>query len=66
MLIDFRERGREGERKKHQCERETLINCLPLGIRLATQVCALSRDQTHTLLVHRTMLQATEPLGRVL
>ena len=39
MLIDFRNRGREGkggwvggsegkrEREKHQCERETLIGC---------------------------------------
>ena len=30
MLIDFRKRGREGEREgeKHRCERETSINCL--------------------------------------
>ena len=30
MLIDFRERGREGESKgkKHPCERGTLIGCL--------------------------------------
>ena len=31
MFIDFRERGkgREREREKHLCERETLIGCLP-------------------------------------
>ena len=30
MLIDFRERGKEGEREgeKHQRERETSISCL--------------------------------------
>ena len=30
ILIDVKERRREGEREgeKHQCERETLINCL--------------------------------------
>ena len=27
MFIDFRERRREGEGEKHQCERETLIDC---------------------------------------
>ena len=51
-----RERGREGkgdrqrQRKRHHCERETLIVCLPyapeLGIQLAAQVCALTRNQT--------------------
>ena len=31
FLLYFREEGREGEREgvKHQCERETLISCLP-------------------------------------
>ena len=45
MLIDFRERGREGKRegRKHQCERETLIN------RSMLFVHALTSDGTHDL-----------------
>ena len=47
FFSDFRERGRKGEREgeKHQCERETLIDCLLyaplLGSESATQACAL-------------------------
>ena len=38
LLINFfRERGREKERKKHVCERETSIGCPPM--------CAPSRGQ---------------------
>ena len=59
MFIDFR------ERKKHQCRRETLVSCLSyvlsLGIKSATQICALIGIRTHNILVHGTWLQATEP-----
>ena len=43
MFIDFRKRGKEGQREweKHQCERETLI-----GASQATQACALTGNQT--------------------
>ena len=47
MLIDFRERGKEGEKgreKKYQCERETsisgLLNAPQPGTDPATQACA--------------------------
>ena len=60
------ERGRE--KKKHRCERETSISCLPYapqpGIKPTTKVCALSGDGTHNLLVCETMLQLTEPPGQ--
>ena len=54
MLIDFRERGREGkgEGEKHRCEREASIGCPSytprLGTKPATQTCALTRNQTMT------------------
>ena len=42
MLIDFRERGREGEREgqRYQCETEMSISCLS---------CALTGDHTCNL-----------------
>ena len=43
MFTDFRERGREREREKHRCERETSIGCLPfvfqLGIEPTSFLC---------------------------
>ena len=50
MLIDFRERVREGEKEgeKHQCETETLTGSLShaprLGTKPATQAGALTRN----------------------
>ena len=51
MFIDFSDRGRE---------RETSTGCLP-GIKLATQVCTLTRNQTPNLLVYGMTLQQVEP-----
>ena len=56
MLIDFRERGKEGEKgreKKYQCERETsisgLLNAPQPGTDPATQACAQTGTWTHNL-----------------
>ena len=55
MYLFFRDRGREEERKgeKQRCERETSISCLlhvpQVGIRLATQACALIENGTSHL-----------------
>ena len=61
MFVDFREERREN----HQCERETLIGCLPYvpqpEIKPATQASALTGNQTPRLSVYRTTLQPTEP-----
>ena len=61
ILFIFRERGREGEREgeKHWCVRETSISCLSHAQPRtwpATQVCALTGNQTSDLLVWGTML----------
>ena len=63
MLIDFRERGREGEREKglETSVFERSIDLLPLIHEVATQVCALTGNRTHKLSGYRTMLQATKP-----
>ena len=57
MFIDERER-----------ERETLIGGLPYapqwGVKPATWVCALTRNQTHDLLVYGMMLQLTGQLSQ--
>ena len=50
MPVDFRERGKEGEKKgeKHQCEREISIGCLLhapwLRTKLSTQACTLTKE----------------------
>ena len=60
MFIAFREKGRERDR-----ERETSIGCLLYepwpGIEPATQVCALTGNETHHLWLYRVTLQPTEP-----
>ena len=52
--------GREKERQKHLCERETfaccLLHVLALGPGLATQACALTGNQTDDPLVRRLAL----------
>ena len=52
----FRE-GREGERGKHPCARETLIGCLPHVPNQgpATRACVLTRNQTNNHLLCRIM-----------
>ena len=57
ILLIFRERGWERERKgeKHQSERETLIGCLLHVSRQATQASALTRNGTGNLSVCRMM-----------
>ena len=47
VFIEFRERGREreGEWEKHQCERETLISCLPYAARGWTHHLGVCPDQ---------------------
>ena len=51
-LFIFRERGRKGEREgeKHQCMRETPIDCLlqgpQLGTKPTTQACALTGNKS--------------------
>ena len=56
FLLSFRERGRE---------REILISCLAnatrQGIKPITQVCALTGNQTHNLLVYEMTLQLSHP-----
>ena len=53
MLIDFRERGREGERERNTDVRETLIGCLlhlpQWGTKPATQACTLTWNHPATL-----------------
>ena len=57
MLIDFREKGQEGEGagEKHQCERETSVGCLlympGLGNTPTSWPCALTRNRTGDFLV---------------
>ena len=67
MLIDFRERGREGEREKEKrpCKREAWI-CFLLHmpqpeIKPETWACALTGNQTLELSLYEMMLQPTEP-----
>ena len=73
FCIDFRERKgererererEERERERHLHERETLIGCLlyasQLEIKPTTQIWALTRDWTYTLLVYGMTLQLTE------
>ena len=61
MFFDFREGGRERNR-------ETLIGCLLLvpwlGTEPATQVCALTGDQTYNLLVYGRMLHPADLPGQ--
>lgn len=51
---------RDGDRENYQCERETWVGCLPyvprLGIESATQLCALTGNETHYPLVPGMML----------
>ena len=60
MLIDFRERGREGGGR-----RETSIGSLSYALQEGTEpailASALTGNQTRDLLVHRMMFQSTEP-----
>ena len=60
MFNTFRERGWERERKKEK-HREWLIHCLMHkawpGIECTTNVCALTNNWTHNLLVYLIMLQ---------
>ena len=57
ILFIFRQRGREGEREgeKYQCVILPLTHP-PLGTWLATQVCALTGNQTGNTLVQRLAL----------
>ena len=66
MFIDFREIGREREKKKHRRERKTKIGCLPyLGMEPTTEVCTLTGNRTHKVLVYGMILQPTEPLDQL-
>ena len=60
FLLVFRERGRRGER-----ERERYRSAAPhapwVGIEPRSWVCALVGNWTSNVLLHRTMLQLTEP-----
>ena len=67
MFIDFRETGRERERRTSMWERN--INWLPpvytpTGDWTHNQACALTRDQSHSALVYGMMLQPTESPGQ--
>ena len=50
FLLLFRERGKKRgkERKKHWCEKEASISCLPYAPRLGIS-CAQTRDSTCNL-----------------
>ena len=67
MLIDSREKGKEGERegKKRGCERETFISCHLYASQLrdepTTQACVLTGNLTGDLLAYKGNAQATEP-----
>ena len=56
MLIDFRERGREGEKEgeKHRCEREALTDCLSF--------CP-DWDRTHSLGMRLNQIANLWPFG---
>lgn len=60
----FLERGKEGEREKLQCERETsagwLLHAPQVGAQPGTWACALAGDQTHNRLVYGITLLPTE------
>lgn len=55
LLILEREEGRERQREKYRCDRETSIGCLPYvpqpQVEPTAYVCALTGDQTYNLLV---------------
>ena len=64
--IDFREREREREKQRNIDVREkhgsvTSGTRPSWGMELATQVCDLTRNQTHKLLVHGMTCLTTEP-----
>ena len=64
LFIYSREKGSKGEREgaKHQCVRDTSITRPHQGTWPATQACALTRNRTGDLLVHRLAgTQSTEP-----
>ena len=63
MFIDFRERKEERDvREKHQPIRVMYVP--QPEIKLTTNLCALTRNQTCNLLVYRLMLQTTEQSGQ--
>ena len=56
MLIDIRERGKDGERERNICVKKN-VDLLPFACSLTrakptTQVCTLTGNQTCDLLVH--------------
>ena len=59
MSLFFRGRGRERKRENISVREEHQLHAFPCtltGNPPITWVCALSKDQTHILVVHRTML----------
>ena len=66
MSIDYGEKGRERDRERHQCERETSISHLPhaplmRGSDPQPRNVPCLGIESATFLVYGTMLQATEP-----
>ena len=64
MLIDFKEKERRDKRETERREREKETLMWERNIDQLTPVPALTRDQTHNLLVHGMMLQPTETPGQ--
>ena len=69
MLLE-REEGRQREREKHPCKRETSVGRLPSflytprpnwGLDPQPVLCALTRNQIPNLSIYETELQPTEP-----
>ena len=67
VFLQKRKGRREGE--KHWCERKTSISCLLslvptlTGTKATSEACALTRNQTHNILVYRVMLYQLSHTG---
>ena len=57
VLIDFRERGKEGQREGKRNIEKPPLTCTPTS----DQVCVLTGDRTLNISVPGTTLQPTEP-----
>lgn len=70
LLISEAKGGRESERRntdmreKHRERRSVASGSARTGVKPSTEVCAQTRNGTHSRSVQRTMLRSTEPPGQ--